>query len=51
VIQCGDGLSLSVKSRDSVGIVRKHIRQNFDRDIAIEPRIACAIHLAHSAFA
>ena len=30
-------------------ITRERVRQDFDRDVALQPRIARAIHLAHAA--
>jgi hypothetical protein len=34
---------------DTLAVAGEFTRNNFDRDIAIEPRIARAIHLAHAA--
>ena len=36
---------------EPIGIVRERVGQDLDRDIAIELRVARAIHLAHAAFA
>ena len=43
MIQCGNGLRLALKT------LAKLSSRDFDRDIAIQPRIARSIHLAHSA--
>ena len=40
--------SLALEARQRVGIVGEVLRQNLDRDLAPEPRIARPIHLAHS---
>ena len=40
-----------VKPRQPVGIVREGVRENLERDIAIQLRIARAKDLAHAAFA
>ena len=40
---------LAFEARQGVGVVRKVLRQHFDRDVAAEPRVARAIHLAHAA--
>jgi catechol 2,3-dioxygenase-like lactoylglutathione lyase family enzyme len=49
MVERGQHLRLALKSRNAIGIEGKQLRQNFDRDVAIQPRIARAIHLAHSA--
>src|SRR5688500_9406327 len=51
MIECGEGLGFTREPRDTVGVVGKRLGQNLDRDVAIQLRIARAIHLAHSAFA
>ncbi len=33
----------------SVGIMRQRLWQHLDRDITPQPRVACAVHLAHAA--
>ena len=39
----------ALESRDAFGVSREHLGQDLDSDVAIEPRVACAIHLAHAA--
>ena len=43
------GLGLTLEPRQSLGIVREGLGKNFDRDLAVEFRIARAIDLAHTA--
>ena len=47
----GDGSCFAVKSLPGFGTPGKMRGQNLDRDGAVEPRIARAIHLAHAACA
>ena len=47
--QRGDCLCLTLETRAPLGVARKEIRKNFDRDVAIERRVARAIHLSHTA--
>ena len=49
MIERGQHLRLTMKSRQAFRIGRKEFRQDLQRDVATEPRITCAIHLAHSA--
>ena len=49
MIERREQLCLALEARDAVGIGRESIREKFQRDIAVEPRIARAIHLAHAA--
>src|SRR5262249_14992517 len=51
VIERCERLRLALEPRDAIGVVRQALRQDLDRDVAIEARIASAIHLAHSTFA
>ena len=51
MIQCGDRLRFALEALVTLGIVRDRARQHFDRDVAIEPRIADSIDLAHFACA
>ena len=51
MVEGGEYLRLALKACEPVGVVRKQIRKDFDRDVAIELRVACAIDLAHSACA
>ena len=49
MVERGQHLRLALKSRDAIGIGRKELREYFYGDIAIQPRIARTIHLAHAA--
>jgi hypothetical protein len=44
-------LRFAVKPGEMVGVVRHAIRQHLNRDIALKPRVAGAVHLSHAAFA
>ena len=37
--ECGDGFGLRCKSRQRRGVLRQMLRQNFDRDFALETGI------------
>jgi len=43
------GPRFTLETKDGVGIARCTAGQNFDRDVALQTEIACAIDLAHSA--
>jgi hypothetical protein len=45
---CQD-LGFTAEARDALGILCEAGRKHFDRGVTIEPRIACAKHLAHPA--
>jgi hypothetical protein len=47
--RCKD-FGFTLESRDPIGIIRKTVRQNFDRDIAFEFQVTRAIDLTHPAF-
>ena len=49
MIQCCEYLRLALEARDAIGILRDTVRQDLQRDVATELRIARAIHLAHPA--
>ncbi len=49
MVQRGQQFCLALKSREPVSVGRKRVREDLDRDLALQPRIACAIHLAHPA--
>ena len=49
MIERGEHLRFPAKSRQPVGIGDDGGRQNLQRDVAIEPGVASAIHLAHAA--
>src|SRR5262245_33125375 len=44
-----ENLGLSLQSAHSICVTRELSGQNFDCDVALQFRITCAIHLAHSA--
>jgi hypothetical protein len=49
VIERGERLCFTRKSRDAIGVAGKGVGQNLDRDVAIQLRIARALHFAHAA--
>jgi hypothetical protein len=49
MIERREDLRLAAETGEPVGVARHHWQQHLDRDIAIERRVASAIHLAHSA--
>jgi hypothetical protein len=51
MIQRGQGLGFALEAREPVGVVRERVRQDLDRDVSVQRRVASPIHLAHSAFA
>jgi len=51
VIQRGEDFRLALEARQPLRIRRKEIRQDLDRDVALEPRVAGPIDLAHAASA
>ena len=51
MIQRACGLSFLLKAIQPIGILGKRCRQNFDRHVAAELRIARAIDFAHATFA
>ena len=51
MIQRGQCLAFPFKSAEAFGIRGNELRQNLDRDVAAQPRIVCAVHRAHAAFA
>jgi hypothetical protein len=51
MIERAEDLGFPLKSRKSVRIARERVGQNFNRHLALQPRIARAIHLAHTACA
>ena len=48
MIERREHLRLALEPRDAIGIGREDIGKNLDRDVAVQPRIARAIHLAHA---
>ena len=51
MIERGERLRFTLEARQAIRIVRKRFGQDLDRDVAIQFRIAGAVHLAHAAFA
>ena len=49
VVERGEHLRLAAEARQAIGIGGEELGQDFDRDVAIELRVARAIHLAHAA--
>ena len=49
MIQCREQLGFAMKPGEPLGVSGKAVRQDLDRDVALQPGIACAIHLAHAA--
>ena len=48
MIQRRERLRFALEPREPLGIARERVGQDLDRDVAIELRIAGAIHLAHA---
>src|SRR5512138_773607 len=48
MVECGECLRLALEAREPFGIVREHVRQNLQRDVPFQLRIARAINLAHA---
>jgi hypothetical protein len=51
MIQRGEELRFAPEPGQAAGVTREQIGQYFERDVAIQPRIAGAIDLAHRASA
>ena len=51
MIQRREDLRFALEAREAIGIVRERVRQDLDRDVAIQLRVARAIDLAHAACA
>ena len=49
MVQRREGLRFACEPREPIGIARERVGQDFDRDVAIQLRVARAIHLAHAA--
>ena len=47
--QAGERFHLTLESRERLGIGGEGWRQDFDRDVAAQPRVPCAVDLAHPA--
>ncbi len=51
MVQSGEGLGFACEPGQAIGVGREGVRQDLQRDIAIELRVACTKDLSHSAFA
>ena len=51
MVQRGEQLRLALEARDPIRIGRERFLKDLDGDLAVEPRIVGAVHLAHAAFA
>ena len=49
MIERGEDLRFALEPRETIGIARECVRQDLQRDVAIELRVARAIDLAHAA--
>ena len=49
MIERGEHLRFACEPREPVGVAGERVGQDLERDIAIELRVARAIHLAHPA--
>ena len=49
MIERREHLRFALEPRQPIGIGRERVRQDLDRDVAIQLRVAGAIHLAHAA--
>ena len=51
MVQRREGLRFALEPREPFGVVRERVRQELDRDVAIQLRVARSVHLSHAAFA
>ena len=51
MIQRGEGLGFTLEASETVGVMREFLGEDLDRHVAIQPGVARAIDLPHSAFA
>src|SRR2546428_12535795 len=49
MIERGEALRFASEAGDPIGIVKKALGQEFERDVATELRVARLVHLAHAA--
>src|SRR5438045_511707 len=49
MVQRREELCFALKPRQPIHVLRKALGQDFERDLALQPRVARAIHLAHPA--
>ncbi len=48
MVQRGNRACFLFEAPQSIGVFSQRLWQHFDRDITPEPRVACAVHLAHA---
>jgi hypothetical protein len=48
MIEGREHFRLALKPHHAIGIARKRLRQNLNRHIALQPRLACAEDLTHT---
>ena len=51
MVQRREGLRFAREPREAIGIARERVGQDLERDVAIQLRVARAIHLPHAALA
>src|SRR5262250_554520 len=51
VVERSQNLGFALEASQSAGIVSEGFRQNFERDIALQPGVARTVYLAHTACA
>ena len=51
MVQRRERLRFALEPREAIGIAGERVRQDLDRDVAIQLRVARAVDLAHAAFA
>src|SRR4029434_4532948 len=51
VLQRSQEFRLTLEAREPLGVLFELLGQRLDGDVTIEPRVACAIHFSHAAFA
>ena len=49
MLEGGEGLRLALEPRETVRVGRNGLRENLERDIALEPRVVRSIDLSHAA--
>ena len=49
MVQCREGLRLPLEPRDPIPVLEELLRQDFQRDVAVELAVPRPVHLAHPA--
>jgi hypothetical protein len=49
MVQRGQDVRFSFEARHARGFDGEHLRQDLDRDVAVQPRVARTVHLSHAA--